>query len=89
MLVVEYCMDIGPTTTHKEPAVGHTEPQYQFSVASVARDDRVGRPLMILSRAGGTSDGGIEAKNKSYPSGLLHRRGPQTSGDVGDVFVGR
>ena len=47
------------------------------------------RPRMILSRAGGTSDGGIEAKNKSYPSGLLHRRGPQTSGDVGDVFVGR
>ena len=43
---------------------------------------------MKLSRAGGTSDGGIEDKNKSYPSGLLHRRGPQTSGDVGDVFVG-
>ena len=43
---------------------------------------------MILSQAEGASDGGIEAKNKSYPSGLLHRRGPQTSGDVGDVFVG-
>ena len=47
------------------------------------------RPHMILSRAGNTSDCGIEAKNKSYPSGLLHRRGPQTSGDVGNVFVGR
>ena len=39
---------------------------------------------MTLSRAGG-----IVAKNKSNPSGLLHRRGPQTRGDVGDVFVGR
>ena len=53
------------------------------------RQRRSNRPRMTLSRAGGTSDGGIEAKNKSYPSGLLHRRGPQTSGDVGDVFVGR
>ena len=79
-------MDIGPTTIHKKPAVGCAEPQHQFSEASVARDDRWAS--VILSRAGGTSDGGIEDKNKSYPSGLLHRRGPQTSGDVGDVFVG-
>jgi hypothetical protein len=46
-------------------------------------------PRMILIRAGGASYGGIEAKNKSYPSGLLHRRGPRKSGEVGDVFVGR
>jgi hypothetical protein len=30
-------MTVGPTTIHKEPAVGRTEPQHQLSEASVAK----------------------------------------------------
>ena len=44
---------------------------------------------MVLRRAGSASEGRIEAKIISYPSVLLHRRGPPDELYVDDVTVGQ
>jgi hypothetical protein len=38
----QYTIDIGPTTSRKELAVGREEPKHQFSEASVSKGDPVG-----------------------------------------------